>query len=476
MTPDEPITRQQLEDTRTSAMIQAAHVCESLPNIDDCLPYRNFGDMWASLARQWPDRRWLAYYPCREVDENPEWFTFGRFSELVDRVAILLAREYRISAGCTIATMTVSQAFTAALYFAAWRLGARVVPINPRWPDQRVADIVAGAEAILLVLHTATREDLEPLDAVLDEDMQRTLILDGTHRNGALAAEWDDFNAALDEVDLSGTVPPVPDVHWDTDALVVHMVAAVGTGVVLTQKQLFAGAYGVTQWHGINERGVLMTALPLPDVDGMMMSLIAPAFVGAQVVVNRTFRARGFWQKVARHNVEIVSLAPPLLEKLLETGEEIDRGAMPNFRHFICGGGPLSTDLIRSAQEQLGLKIVYGHHRNETAGYTSFVPADLDWHEHARWMYGQEEPSIGMPIAVNEMAVHDAQGMPIPDGEKGEVVVRGHNVMSGYLNNPAASARAFAHGWFRTGDEGMRIRGEDGRTYYIVTEHSNAEA
>lgn len=462
------------EDPKLETLVAQAHSCDALASIDDVLPYRNFGDMWGSLVRQWPDRRWMGYYPCDRDDEEPQWLTFGQFSELVDRVAALLADEYHISAGCTVATMTVSQTFTAALYFATWRLGARIVPIHPGQPDERVAAMVAETNAILLIVHTATRKDLTPLDSFLDEHLQRTLLLDGTSRDGALAAGWDDFNAALEEVDLSATMPAVPDVPLDTDALVVFPPDAPGAsgdplGVTLTQKQLFADAYGITQWHAINEHSILMTVLPLPDVNGVVMTLIAPAFVGAQVVVNRRFQTHGFWQKIARHGVHIASLAPPLLQALLDSTEESDRAAMPNFRHVVCGGGPLSVELTRAAQERFGLKIVYGYHRDETGCYTSFVPIDLEWHEHGRWMYGQEVPSIGGPIAVNDMAIHGPTGEPMPDGERGEIVARGHNVMAGYLNRPEANAAAFAGGWFRTGDEGFKLRSDDGRDYYFCT-------
>jgi long-chain acyl-CoA synthetase len=84
-------------------------------------------------------------------------------------------------------------------------------------------------------------------------------------------------------------------------------------------------------------------------------------------------------------------------------------------------------------------------------------------------MYGQEVPSIGGPLAVNDMAIHGAAGEPVPDGEKGEIVIRGHNIMAGYLGDPEADAAAFAGGWFRTGDEGFKLHGQDGRDYYFVT-------
>jgi long-chain acyl-CoA synthetase len=78
-------------------------------------------------------------------------------------------------------------------------------------------------------------------------------------------------------------------------------------------------------------------------------------------------------------------------------------------------------------------------------------------------------PSIGVALPCNEMAIHDANGMPVPDGERGEIVARGTNVMRGYDNNEKANTEAFAHGWFRSGDEGFRLLDASGRAFYFIT-------
>jgi long-chain acyl-CoA synthetase len=78
-------------------------------------------------------------------------------------------------------------------------------------------------------------------------------------------------------------------------------------------------------------------------------------------------------------------------------------------------------------------------------------------------------PSIGAAISVNEMAIHDDAGQPVPEGAKGEIVIRGHNVMLGYHDNLKANESAFTHGWFRSGDEGFYKRGPDGAAYFFIS-------
>jgi long-chain acyl-CoA synthetase len=212
-----------------------------------------------------------------------------------------------------------------------------------------------------------------------------------------------------------------------------------------------------------------MNVLPIHHVNGTIVTLVTPAFVGAQVVVNRRFRTKGFWRKLAQHDVQIVSVVPTLLQFLFEDDEDFDAKSIPSFRHFICGAGPLSVELARDFQDKFGLKIVHGYGLSETVCYSCFLPTELEWHEHNRWMYEFGFPSIGVPLPINEMAIHDDKGVPAPDGGRGEIVIRGHNVMVGYFRNPEANATAFAHGWFRSGDEGFKLRGPDGRDYFFIT-------
>ncbi len=469
MTVNQAIPDSQLKEGEIDRLIDSAQRCEALPDIDDYLPYRNLGEMWATLASQGADRPWMAYYPCEEAEETPECFTYGGFSELIDRVAMLLSNTYAVGDGGTVATLTINHPLTIALYFAVWRLGARVVPINPGETDDRAAYILKNSEATLLVAHRSCRESTAPLETMIDKDVQRAMVTDDS--NGSVPDGWDDFNSALSAVDVSNTLPPVPDVSWTAEALVVYTSGTTGNpkGVVLSQKQLFADAFAISQWHDINEHTIMMNVLPIHHVNGIVVTLLTPAFVGAQIVVNKRFRSGGFWKKLAEHDVHIVSVVPTLLQFLIDVDEELDPETIPNYRHFICGAGPLSVELAREFQDRFGLKILHGYGLSETVCYSCFLPVDLEWHEHTGWMVDHGFPSIGCPIVTNEMAIHNEKGNPVADGERGEIVIRGHNIMCGYHANPEANAHAFAHGWFRSGDEGFKRRGEDERDYYFIT-------
>jgi long-chain acyl-CoA synthetase len=458
-------------DAATAKLIEAAHRCEGLERIEEFLPFRNMGHMWQELSSGRGDRPWLTYYPCASSDETPTAYTFGEFAELIERVAELLTTRYGIGAGSSVATLTINQPLTVAIYFACWRIGARVAPINPSESDDRVAYIAGNSEATLFIAHASTREDFGPLAKLLGGGVKRAIVLDGAKREGEVSAGWENFQSALDSLKPQRTSSPPSMVSWDNEALVVYTSGTTGhpKGVVLTQKQLFADAYAISTWHEIDEHTTMMNVLPIHHVNGTIVTLVTPAFVGAHVVVNKRFRTDGFWAKLARHDVAIVSVVPTLLQFLIESKEPFEAESLPTFRHFICGAGPLSVELARDFQDQFGLRIVHGYGLSETVCYSCFLPTNLEWDEHCEWMYDHGFPSIGCPVAVNEMAIHDDQGQPLDDGTKGEIVIRGHNVMVGYYRNPEANATAFKFGWFRSGDEGFKRSGDDGRDYYFIT-------
>ncbi|MBK7032502.1 MAG: long-chain fatty acid--CoA ligase [Ignavibacteria bacterium] len=148
-----------------------------------------------------------------------------------------------------------------------------------------------------------------------------------------------------------------------------------------------------------------------------------------------------------------------------------DGSAVPqsSFRHIICGAGPLTCELADRFESTYGIRIVHGYGLSETTCYSCFLPVDLTDHEHRSWMQDHGFPSIGVALPCNEMEIHDASGNSIAHGERGEIVIRGTNVMRGYDANDTANAEAFAHGWFRSGDEGFCLPDEKGRLFYFIT-------
>jgi len=256
----------------------------------------------------------------------------------------------------------------------------------------------------------------------------------------------------------------------EDEALVVYTSGTTGApkGVVLTQQNLLVDADAIARWHGLGPDTRLMCVLPTHHVNGLVVTLVTPFLAGGSVVLNRRFRTRDFWPRLAREGVQVVSVVPTLLAFLLE--EAAARGLdLTRFRYPICGAGPLTVELAQRFEERFGFPIVHGYGLSETTCYSCFLPVDLAPGEHGRWMRDFGFPSIGVPLDVNEMAIHDAAGRELAPGERGEIVLRGPNVMKGYYRRPEANAETFAFGWFRSGDEGFFELDARGRRFFFIT-------
>ena len=127
-----------------------------------------------------------------------------------------------------------------------------------------------------------------------------------------------------------------------------------------------------------------------------------------------------------------------------------------NLRRAVAGGASLPVEIIKDVQEKLGVQILEGYGLSETSPVATFSDPDRD----------PRPGSIGVPIWGVEVKLIDDDWRTIEGADEiGEIAIRGHNIMKGYLNRPEATAEVMRDGWFRTGD--LARRDEDGY-YYIV--------
>ena len=434
-----------LGDDATLERIAQARTSDATAPCVAALPFRTFDALIGARAVA-GDRPFLVF---RDGAERLEI----SYAELVARVAARerVLRSLGVARGKRVATLFANDPEVPITYFAAWSIGASVVPINLGEDDERIAFVLRNSEACA-ALH-------------LPEARDRVLRL----RDAAHDLRWHDLSAPppSDALEPAPPEPPQP----EDEALVVYTSGTTGApkGVLLTQRNLLVDAHALLRWHGLGPTSRLMCVLPTHHVNGILVTLVTPLLAGGSVVLARKFHATTFWETAAREGVEIVSVVPTLLAFLLEDERGRLGHELARFRHFICGAGPLTVELAARFEERFGFRVVHGYGLSETTCYSSMLPVELSAAAHRGWMRDHGFPSIGAPLPPNEMAIHDQEGRALPEGERGEIVVRGVNVMRGYYRRPEANEDTFAHGWFRSGDEGFFRRGDDGRDYFFIT-------
>ena len=415
---------------------------------------------WGQLMRhndeRYGEKPWLIYYA--EDGSRTNW-SYAVFTDVSRRLARLM-HERGIGAGSRVVIASHNHPDTVLAYFACWLLGACAVPLNMTEDDQRLAYIIGNCDASLVLCRSCYKDRV----TVAMQGAALPLIeMDSDSPDPSLYAAL----RACEPLDY-----PTADADMlEQECLLVYTSGTTGNpkGVVLVQRNLFADGQDITNWHGITPDTRMMCVLPVHHVNGTIVTHVTPFIAGSSVVLHRKFSPRTFFATIVNEQVGVVSVVPTLLAFLLEADADAAGALEAGFRHIICGAGPLTCELADRFEAAYGIRVLHGYGLSETTCYSCFLPVDLSDEEHRHWMQDYGFPSIGVAIPCNEMAIHDATGKEVADGERGEIVIRGRNVMRGYDKNDKANAEAFAFGWFRSGDEGFRIADEHGRHFYFIT-------
>ncbi len=486
-------------DSATFEKIQQARTYNGVPASQYRVPFRNIRDVLGLHVKASPHKPYLIYY---DKDHNRTEMSYVDFAAKAHQVANLLYEDLGIRRGDRVATIGYNHSDMVLIYFGCWLIGAAVAPQNVAEADSRIAFILRNSDAKVVfamhdmleraehIVHGGSGEEgelgapnIRGIIQVGGEASDKYMHLQSIVANrptsflGDESGAKDDDIGAKDGNDHSATL--------EDDALLIYTSGTTGApkGVVLSQYNLLADAQGISSWQAITGNQRMMCVLPIHHVNGIVVTLITPLYVGATTVLNRQFSASNFWTRIMEEKVNIVSVVPTLLQFLLEHSQElvaqgdtifgkgIGRSELRHFRHFTCGAGTLAVSLARDFENHFGVTILHGYGLSETTCYSCFLPITLSWEEHQQWMQDYGYPSIGCAIEPNEMAIFDAAGNGelLGEEERGEICIRGHNVMQHYYQRPDANEKTFSFGWFRSGDEGFYKVGKDGRKYFFIT-------
>lgn len=417
-------------------------------------PLPDLGTDFKKLLKQGigSDKVYLTY---RDADQNRTEVTYREFYEYV----LNTARFYQskgIQPGDKIATISHNHWHTVVQYFAAWFCGLVVVPVNLGEDDNRIAYILENAEVKLALVR---EEYAGRIKSIVNKEIALAEI--------ELVICDEDTDCFSD----AGSELHEPEIDLESEALIVFTSGTTGNpkGVVLTQLNLLEDARTISQWHNIDVQTKMMCVLPIHHVNGTVVTMITPFYTGGSTVLNQKFSAGHFFEAVEEEEVHIVSVVPTLLQYLTNYFDGKKAPKTGYLRHIICGAGPLTVQVAQNFEEKFDVPIIHGYGLSETTCYSCFIPADQPKKEHNKWMRDFGYPSIGIPVPANEMDIQDEEGNSVKEGERGEIVIRGVNVMKGYFNNREANESAFKNGWFRSGDEGFIKKDKDGKPYFFIT-------
>jgi long-chain acyl-CoA synthetase len=238
---------------------------------------------------------------------------------------------------------------------------------------------------------------------------------------------------------------PAPVQEEDT-AAIVYTAGTTGEplGVELTHANLVAAANMCRTMLLLTSKDRIMAVLPLYHPFAQAAAMNAAIDAGAPLVIHHRFRPREILTSISQNQVTCMAAAPGMLQALLDTAQQDDD--LASLKYCLTSGSPLADDLRQQFEERFAHTLVLaGYGLTEAAGVVTSNRLDRE----------RKPGSVGLPMLGLELNIFDPEDKPLRPGEHGEIVVKGPNVMKGYLNRPEETARVLRSGWLHTGDVGM---------------------
>ncbi len=328
-------------------------------------------------------------------------------------------------------------------YFGILYAGATVVPINVLAAAPEVAYFLEDSESRLLIVH--------PLFAAPGNAGAEEVGVPVVSAGG----EGPDSLASLAEAE------PLDGPHAtsaDDTAVILYTSGTTGhpKGAELSHSNLFLNcAFVVPRLVEIEAQNLrALATLPLFHSFGQTCIQNASIAAGGSLSLLPRFEAEAVFEIIERDKITLFAGVPTMYFALLQYEGERDYDTS-SLELCMTGGAPMPVEVMMSWEKKYPVKILEGFGLSETSPVASFNVLDKP----------RKPGSIGYPVWGVDLCIMDEDDNPLPDQERGEICIRGHNVMSGYLNRPEASKEALKNGWFHSGDIGYRD--EDG-CYWIV--------
>ena len=358
--------------------------------------------------------------------------SYGEFDTRTDALAAGLA-DLGVKPGDVVSVMLPNCLEFLEAWWAILKAGGVFGPVNPAFTAPEAAYVLGHSQAVAVVTDARGAGTLV--------DVRRTAELGGLRQ--VISVE-DGGDLTLES--LAGRDGVVPTNRRGGVDLATLMYTSGTTGkpkgAMLTHDNLLANAAMGAELLPLVEGERVGMILPLFHVNAQIVTCVVPMMIGCEVAMWERFSASTFWQTVAELEPVAVSAVPTILAAVLHTANAPT--GPTSLRYIICGAAPLSRELLEAFESRFDIRILEGYGLTESTCVSSLNP-----------YYGVRKPgSIGLPMRGQQMKIAAPDGSPVEDGDLGEIVVKGPNVMAGYLHNPDATAKTIQEGWLHTGDVG----------------------
>jgi long-chain acyl-CoA synthetase len=399
---------------------------------------RTLPDLLRSRAGETPDMP-LVQFAGRRLN-------LGDFDARTDAVAGGLA-ELGVGPGDVVSVFLSNRLEFLEAWWGILKAGAVFGPVNPAYTSSEAGYVLGHSGAVAVVTDASGAEVIGAVRGELPALRELISVEPGV----AGATTLDELAART-----SGT----PDVERQPDDLASILYTSGTTGkpkgAMLSHRNLLINATQGAELVPLSPGDRVGMLLPLFHANAQVVTFLMPMLIGCQVMMWERFSASEFWPTVEAFAPTTLSAVPTILAAVLNAPGAPTRET--SLRYVICGAAPLSVELLTAFSSRFGIRILEGYGLTETGCIASLNP-----------YYGDRKAgSIGLPIRGQQMEIVGEDGQRTEDDAYGEIVIKGPNVMLGYLHNPEATAESIRDGWLHTGDIGY----VDSDGYFFIVDRT----
>jgi fatty-acyl-CoA synthase len=401
--------------------------------------------------------QWAGYSPLctalKDADSDVEW-SYADLFYLSNRLAEKLRSGFGVGAGDRVAVLALNDLETVALFTAAQRIGAILVPINYRLAAREVEYIVSDAEPSLLVVQEQfaglltnsvgkfaqwAYEGKDSLKSYCRTELARFAETRGAETLRLVERSW--------EVPFSGTP--------ESAAMILYTSGTTGRpkGALISNSMLHWNSINTTLRLNLSQSDVTVSFAPFFHTGGWNVLLTPFLHRGAKTVLMKKFEPESFLSLIEREGATIFFGVPTTLD-MMHRSPHFAEADLSRVRYAIVGGEPMPIDLIRAWQHK-GIPIRQGF------GLTEFGPNCFSLNEEDSL---RKIGSIGFPNFYIETKVVDERGRAVERGEIGELLLRGPVCSPGYWKNAKATSETIVDSWLHTGD---LVRQDEEGYFYV---------
>lgn len=382
----------------------------------------NVADLFARAALYCPDKKGLIF--------GQRSFTYFEMNRIIDALARYLAG-IGVSRGDRISIYMANRPEWILFYYAVAKVGAISVCVPGAYKRNEMKGVVNDSRSSVLICSEALLSQIPAFEEMA-----------GIHK--LIVVERDEIlQTAMAGKDTPGILPKI-ETTGDDPAAILYTGGTTGIpkGAMLTHRNLLYSAQNVIYHERLSQEDIGINFLPLNHVFAQCHIMHTYFSACATLVLFPGFDMDNVVAAVIEHKITRFYAVPTIFIRFLNNPES--RKHLRSIRYVFSGGTSMPAEIVRQWVNAFGIPIHEAYGMTEAASLVTF-----------NHLFRHKIGSIGMPAGIIEVKVADEKDNELKQGEQGEIIIRGPNIMKGYFEQPEESAAALRNGWFHSGDVGV---------------------